>query len=65
VWKAPAGLEAVLRGVQQLEYVMSDAENGVLNPIAVNALRTFRAAGNVSWGARTRGGAAPRAEQGR
>jgi phage tail sheath protein FI len=63
VWKAPAGLEAVLRGVQQLEYVMSDAENGVLNPIAVNALRTFRAAGNVSWGARTLVGADQLASQ--
>jgi uncharacterized protein len=57
VWKAPAGLEAVLRGVQRLEYVMNDPENGVLNPIAINALRTFRTAGNVSWGARTLVGA--------
>jgi uncharacterized protein len=57
VWKAPAGLEAALRGVQRLEYVMTDAENGILNPIAVNALRTFRVAGNVCWGARTLVGA--------
>ena len=33
VWKAPAGLEATLRGVQRLEYLMTDAENGVLNPL--------------------------------
>jgi phage tail sheath protein FI len=57
VWKAPAGLEAVLRGVQRLEYVMTDDENGVLNPIAINALRTFRTSGNVCWGARTLVGA--------
>ena len=45
VWKAPAGLEAVLRGVQRLEYVMTDAENGILNPIGINCLRTFHAGG--------------------
>jgi len=57
VWKAPAGLEAVLRGVQRLEYVMTDAENGVLNPIGINCLRRFPIAGNVCWGARTLVGA--------
>lgn len=57
VWKAPAGLEAVLRGVQRLELVMTDAENGVLNPLGLNCLRTFRTAGNVCWGARTLVGA--------
>lgn len=57
VWKAPAGLEAVLRGVQRLEHTMTDAENGILNPIAINALRTFRTAGHVCWGARTLVGA--------
>lgn len=56
VWKAPAGLEAALRGVQKLEYLMNDAENGVLNPLAMNCLRTFRSAGNVCWGARTLAG---------
>jgi phage tail sheath protein FI len=39
--------------VQQLEYKMTDLENGVLNPLAVNCLRTFDVFGNVSWGART------------
>lgn len=53
VWKAPAGLEASLRGVRQLELKMSDEENGVINPLGVNALRTFRNVGNVCWGART------------
>jgi Bacteriophage tail sheath protein len=57
VWKAPAGLEAVLRGVQRLEYVMTDAENGVLNPLGINCLRRFPIAGNVCWGARTLVGA--------
>ncbi|MEM1053941.1 MAG: phage tail sheath C-terminal domain-containing protein [Bacteroidota bacterium] len=53
VWKAPAGTEAVLRGTQRLEYTLTDAENGVLNPLAVNALRTFPVTGTVAWGART------------
>ncbi len=53
VWKAPAGTEAVLRGVQSLDYTMTDAENGALNPLAVNCLRNFPEYGNVCWGART------------
>jgi phage tail sheath protein FI len=57
VWKAPAGIEATLSGVQKLTYTMNDAENGVLNPIALNALRTFPVYGQVSWGARTLVGA--------
>jgi len=57
VWKAPAGIEARLRGVQALEYVLSDPENGVLNPLGLNALRTFPVTGSVSWGARTLVGA--------
>lgn len=52
VWKAPAGLEAALRGVSGLERRMSDPENGVINPKALNAIRLFPA-GVVSWGART------------
>jgi len=57
VWKAPAGTEAVLRGVQKLSYRLTDGENGVLNPLAVNCLRTFPVYGNVAWGARTMDGA--------
>lgn len=53
VWKAPAGIDAVLRGVQQLDYVLSDAENGALNPLGINCLRAFPVYGNVCWGART------------
>jgi phage tail sheath protein FI len=53
VWKAPAGTEATLVGAQRLQYPLTDAENGDLNPIGVNCLRAFPAAGRVSWGART------------
>ena len=57
VWKAPAGIEATLRGVQELDAVLSDPENGVLNPIGVNVLRIFPNTGPVAWGARTLRGA--------
>ena len=52
VWKAPAGMEADLRGVVGLSQRFSDGENGVLNPRAVNTLRVFPF-GAVNWGART------------
>lgn len=57
VWKAPAGTDAALVAVQQVEYALTDAENGVLNPKAVNCLRLFPTYGAVSWGARTLVGA--------
>jgi len=57
VWKAPAGIEAVLNGVAQLDAKLTDAENGVLNPLAINCLRSFPVYGNIAWGARTLVGA--------
>lgn len=53
VWKAPAGTEATLVNVQKLEYVLSDSENGTLNPLAINCLRNFPVYGSVAWGGRT------------
>lgn len=53
IWKAPAGLETGLAGVTQLTVSLTDAENGELNPVAVNCLRTMPAAGTVVWGSRT------------
>lgn len=52
VWKAPAGLEATVRGVTGVERRLTDPENGSINPKALNALRVFPA-GVVAWGART------------
>jgi phage tail sheath protein FI len=52
VWKAPAGLEATVRGVMGVERRMTDPENGVINPKALNAVRVFPS-GVVLWGART------------
>ena len=52
VWKAPAGLDATMRGAIDLEAVLSDRQNGILNPLAVNCIRRFPT-GIVNWGART------------
>jgi phage tail sheath protein FI len=57
VWKAPAGSETSLRNVAALDYTLTDAENGTLNPLAINCLRVFPVSGIVSWGARTLDGA--------
>jgi Bacteriophage tail sheath protein len=57
VWKAPAGQEATLVGVRELTFKMTDGQNGQLNPLGVNCLRTFPVVGNVVWGARTLDGA--------
>ncbi len=57
VWKAPAGIETLLEGVSELAAPLSDAQNGVLNPLGINALRTFPVYGTIAWGARTLAGA--------
>jgi hypothetical protein len=57
VWKAPAGLDAALNGIQGLSVNLNDAENGMLNPIGINCLRSFPINGRVVWGARTLRGA--------
>jgi hypothetical protein len=53
VWKAPAGLDAVLNNVPALSVDLTDPENGELNPLGVNCLRTMVPAGRVVWGSRT------------
>jgi len=53
VWKAPAGLDATITGVSQLSVRLTNDENGELNPLGVNCLRTMSAVGSVVWGART------------
>ncbi|MGW2253962.1 phage tail sheath subtilisin-like domain-containing protein [Kitasatospora sp. NPDC001660] len=57
VWKAAAGTDASLNGVTGLETLLTDAENGLLNPLGVNCLRVLPAVGPVAWGARTMRGA--------
>jgi phage tail sheath protein FI len=58
VWKAPAGLEAALRGVVGTSVAgtpiaLNDKENGDFNPLGINCLRSFPNVGHVVWGART------------
>ena len=57
VWKAPAGLDAALNGIQGLQVNLTDDENGQLNPLGINCLRSFPITGRVVWGARTLRGA--------
>jgi hypothetical protein len=63
VWKAPAGIEATVAGASALTVKLTDGENGQLNPIGVNCLRSFPIIGRVVWGARTMRGADQLADQ--
>jgi phage tail sheath protein FI len=60
VWKAPAGLEATLRG-QVPARALSDLQQAALNPLAINCLRLLPQ-GAVLWGARTLAGADTQAD---
>jgi phage tail sheath protein FI len=57
VWKAAAGIDAALTGTAGLADNLTDDENGVLNQVGINALRSFPVYGRVVWGARTLRGA--------
>jgi phage tail sheath protein FI len=61
VWKAPAGISAVMQGVHGFSLDggrgLSDADSEELNPAGINSLRSFPTYGNVVWGARTLKGA--------
>lgn len=63
VWKAPAGLDAALNGIQGLQVNLTDEENGLLNPLGINCLRSFPVLGRVVWGARTLRGADQMADE--
>jgi len=53
VWKAPAGMEASIQGIESLTVELGNEDHGQLNTIAVNCLRRFTGRGLVVWGART------------
>lgn len=63
VWKAPAGTDASLNGTVALDVNLTDGDNGLLNPLGINVLRTFPVFGNVVWGARTMRGADAAADE--
>lgn len=53
VWKAPAGVEATVRGLAGLEFIIEDGDQDQLNPEGVNCLRKLPSYGAVIWGTRT------------
>lgn len=53
VWRAPAGIDAALKGVTGLRTAVDDAMNGTLNTKAINCVRSLASYGIVIWGART------------
>src|SRR6185369_12714055 len=62
VWKAPAGIDAVVGGVR-LAVPVTGADSGARNPLGINAFRSLPVIGNVVWGARTLFGADTRASE--
>lgn len=53
VWKAPAGVEAVIRGAVDVVKLLVKKDCETLNPIGVNAIMPRANYGIVSWGARS------------
>jgi phage tail sheath protein FI len=53
VWKAPAGVETSLHGVESFQYAVDDRTQVQLNSQGINCLRKMRGLGPVVWGART------------
>lgn len=54
VFKAPAGTMAgALQSVTMLERSVSNVEQGLLNPVGIDCIRSFPEYGNLIWGART------------
>jgi phage tail sheath protein FI len=53
VWEAPAGTEAVVSGSYGPSIVLSNTDQGVLNPLGLNVVRQFPIFGTVSFGSRT------------
>ncbi len=63
VWKAPAGIEASIVGAVDVSVPLTNEDNGELNPLGVNCLRSMPVIGRVVWGARTLRGADILADQ--
>lgn len=55
VWKSPAGLETTILGTTGVVPwgVLTDQQQGVLNPLGINCIRNFPGIGSVVYGART------------
>ena len=57
IWKAPAGINAIINGTPKLSVPLTDNEIGQLNPLGINCLKNMPPSGRIVWGARTRVGA--------
>ena len=53
IHKAPAGVDATVRGFVEMEYQLSPTQIGTLNPIGVICITSRPNAGIVLWGARS------------
>ncbi|WP_415062172.1 phage tail sheath C-terminal domain-containing protein [Bdellovibrio sp.] len=53
VWTTPAGLSFSLSDVVSLNYLVTDQIQGVLNPLGINAIRSFPIDGIYPFGGRT------------
>ena len=51
VWKAPAN--QAVKSALRLERTLTNADQGPLNDLGINCLRSFGGQGNLVWGART------------
>lgn len=63
VWKAPAGINASIKGISNLTVRLTDREIGELNSLSINCMRIMPPLGIVIWGARTMRGADHLADQ--
>lgn len=59
VWKAPAGIEALIKGAADTSQRLSDDELSSLSTLAINCLRKLPDGRVVIWGGRTLDGAGP------
>lgn len=53
VWKAPAGVEASISGIDDFVIHLTDDEIGVLNLMGINCLKKVQSLGFLVWGSRT------------
>jgi phage tail sheath protein FI len=51
VQKDPAN--EVIQGIDSLQFILTDAQQALLNPVGINVLRYFKGTGNLVWGGRT------------
>ena len=50
IWKSPAGIDAAMAGIIDLDYNLTDGENGALNPKGINCLRNKAVPQDLSSG---------------